>query len=151
MKIVIGRLLQFFYYFYQMRLLFLCFSILLSASSFSIAQEMLEFGDTPTTTKSPKYKPKHKDYKSKHKIQWVKSNGKNLLIGNPCMDELIHDMGFVYLVQPKGQAPNESGFQRNVHNLFAKLRITFRNGPFWKFKLKRWRKRCGAETGDFVG
>ncbi len=123
--------------------------IFLSLSTY--AQEKLEFGDTGTTTESPKYKSKKKDYKNKHKIQWVKNNAKGLLIGNPCMDEVIDDMGFVYLVQPKGQVLNDNEFQRNIHNFFAKLRITFRNGPFWKFKLNKWRKRCQTETGDFVG
>lgn len=67
------------------------------------------------------------------------------------MEEITQDMGFVYLVQPKGQAYNDNGFERNLHNFFAKLRITLKNGPFWKFKLKKWRKKCRAETGDFVG
>lgn len=116
-----------------------------------LAQDKLEFGNTSTTAKAPKYKSKKSDYKNKHKIQWVKNSSKGLLVGNPCMDDVTHDMGFVYLIQPKGQPLNESGFQRNVHNFFAKLRITFKNGPFWKFKLKKWRKKCQAETGDFVG
>lgn len=116
-----------------------------------MAQDKLVFGDTPTTAKSPKYKSNPKEYKEKRPIQWVKSSSKGLLIGNPCMEEVTNDMGFVYLVQPKGQEPNKSGFERNIHNFFAKIRITLRNGPLWKFKLKKKRRECGTETGDIVG
>lgn len=124
---------------------------ILCFSSNILAQEKLEFGDTPTTTKTPKYKTNPKKHKPKHKIQWVKNNGKGLLVGNQCMEEVIDEMGFVYLIQPKKQVLNDNEFQRNVHNFFAKLRITLKNGPFWKFKLKKWRKQCGAETGDYLG
>ena len=131
--------------------LFFALLVILCTGHRAYTQDQLKFGDTPTTTKSPKYKSNPKKYKNKHKIQWVKNNGKGLLLGNQCMEEVIDDMGFVYLVQPKGQVLNDSEFQRNIHNFFAKLRITFRNGPLWKFKLKKWRKQCAAETGDFVG
>jgi hypothetical protein len=129
------------------------FIFLLAAlyTSAAYAQDDLKFGDTGTTTKAPKYKSNRKDYKHRRPIQWVKNNGTNLLIGNPCMEETTQKMGFVYLVQLKGNAPNESEFHRLMHNLFAKLAITFRNGPFWKFKLKKKRRQCRAETGDFVG
>ena len=115
------------------------------------AQDDLKFGDTGTTAKAPKYKSNPKDYKKQRPIQWVKNDARNLLIGNPCMEEMTQRMGFVYLIQPKGESPNENEVQRNLHNFFAKLKITFRNGPFWKFKLKKKRRNCGAETGDFVG
>lgn len=129
-------------------------SIFFLVSTSLLAQESndkLEFGDTGTTTKSPKYKSNKRDYKKKRPIQWVKNTAKDLLIGNPCMEEVTQEMGFVYLIQPKGASPNKNEVQRLLHNLFAKLAITFRNGPFWKFKLKKKRKECGMETGDIVG
>lgn len=125
--------------------------ILFAVVTAGMAQDKLEFGDTPTTANMPKYESRPSDYKNKHKIQWVKNNTKGLLQGNPCMDEVTHEMGFVYLIQPKGQPYNKSEWQRNIHNLAAKIRITLRNGPFWKFKLQSWRKKCRAETGDFAG
>ncbi|WP_222933105.1 hypothetical protein, partial [Fulvivirga aurantia] len=112
-------------------------------------------GDTGTTTNSPKYKPKHKNYKNKKPIEWVKNSPKGLLIGNPCMEDVYKDMGFRYVIQTKqktkygGNYMNE--FDRFWHNMVAKLRLTFKNGPFWKFKLKKKRKECRALTGDFVG
>ena len=125
--------------------------LLLFLSTSAIAQQELKFGDTPTTNKNPKYKQRHKDYKRKHPIHWVKKDARGLLIGNPCMEKVFRDMGFVYLVQPKGQRGNKTNFGRFTHNFFAKFGILFRNGPFWKFKLKKKRKDCRAQTGDYNG
>ena len=122
----------------MVRCILLCIFCLLGTSL--LAQEKLDFGDTGTTNKAPKYKSNPKDYKQKRPIQWVKNTAKDLLIGNPCMEEVTQEMGFVYLIQPKGASPNKNDVQRLMHNLFAKLAITFRNGPFWKFKLKKKRK-----------
>jgi len=118
------------------------------------AQDKLDFGDTPATNKSPKYKSNNKDFKEKRPIEWVKNSPEGLLIGNPCMEELRSNMGFVYVVQTNNRSiykTRMNGFDRFWHNLFAKLRITFRNGPFWKFKLKKKRKECREITSDFVG
>lgn len=115
------------------------------------AQEKLDFGDTPTTNSDPKYRSNPKEYKNKNVIHWVKTSSKGLLLGNRCMEEVTTNMGFVYLIQPKGQQGNKTGFNRFTHNFAAKLRITFRNGPFWRFKLKKKTKECRKETGDFVG
>ncbi len=115
------------------------------------AQEDLRFGDTPTTNKDAKYKPRDKDYRQKALIHWVKPDAKGLLIGNKCMDEVTYKMGFIYLVQPKGQPGHRTEFGRLTHNFFAKMGIFFRNGPFWKFKLKKKAKECRRLTGDFMG
>lgn len=114
-------------------------------------QNDLKFGDTGTTNKAPTYKPNSKRYKNKHMVQWIKNDAKGLLLGNKCMQDITNEMGFIYVVQPKGQAGNRSEFGRLVHNFFAKIGITLRNGPFWKFKLKKKRKECRSSTGDFVG
>ncbi|MBL6448028.1 hypothetical protein JMN32_17050 [Fulvivirga sp. 29W222] len=123
---------------------------LLSAGT-CYGQDDLKFGDTGTTNKASKYKPNAKMHKKRRMIQWVKSDAAGLLQGNRCMDEITNDMGFVYVVQPKGQVGNRSEFGRLAHNFFAKIGITFRNGPFWKFKLKKKRRECRRSTGDFVG
>ncbi len=115
------------------------------------AQEKLQFGDTPTTNTDPKYKSKHKDHRQKKLIHWVKPNARGLLIGNKCFDEVTNKMGFIYLIQPKGQPGNKSEMGRLTRNFFAKTGILFRNGPFWKFKLKKKTKDCRRQTGDFTG
>ncbi|GAA0890687.1 hypothetical protein GCM10009122_03660 [Fulvivirga kasyanovii] len=117
----------------------------------SYGQDDLKFGDTGTTNKAPKYKPNAKNHKNKRMIQWVKSDAKGLLLGNKCLKEVTDDMGFIYVVQPRGQAGNRSEIGRLAHNFFAKIGITLRNGPFWKFRLKKKRKECRRSTGDFVG
>ncbi|MEM6524826.1 MAG: hypothetical protein AAGF85_04250 [Bacteroidota bacterium] len=132
-----------------MRVFFLL--VLLSFGYASLAQEKLEFGDTPTTNINPKYRSNHRDYKDRRIIHWVKTSPKGLLLGNRCMEEVTSKMGFVYLLQPNGLEGNKSGLNRFAHNFAAKLRITLRNGPFWRFKLKKKTKECRKETGDFVG
>lgn len=127
------------------------FILLIFFSTSALAQKELKFGDTPTTNKDPKYKQRHKDFKRKHVIHWVKTDTKGLLIGNPCMERVFADMGFVYQVEPKGQRSSKSGAGRLIHNFAAKTRIFFRNGPFWKFKLKKKRKGCRRQTGDYTG
>lgn len=118
----------------------------------SQAQDDLKFGDTRTTNrKSPTYKSRNKDFRKTHLIQWIKNDTKGLLLGNKCMEEVTRSMRFEYVVQPKGQPGNRSEFGRLTHNFFAKLGITFRNGPFWKFKLKKKRKECRRKTGDYMG
>ncbi|MEM6358913.1 MAG: hypothetical protein AAF149_05970 [Bacteroidota bacterium] len=117
----------------------------------SYAQKKLEFGDTPTTNAKPKYRSNPKEHKNRRVIHWIKTSSKGLLLGNRCVEKVTTDMGFVYLIQPKGQKGYKNGFNRFTHNFAAKFRILLRNGPFWKFKLKKKTNECRKETGDFVG
>lgn len=125
--------------------------LLVSISSFAQDEDDLKFGNTATTNKSPTNKPKHKELKKKRPIQWVKNNPEGLLLGNKCMQDVTTDMGFEYVIQHKGQSSYKSEVARLAHNLTAKIGILFRNGPFWKFKLKKRRKECREKTGDYVG
>lgn len=129
--------------------------VLITFFGHTYAQDGLQFGDTGTTTKSPKYKSRKKDFKEKKPIEWVKNSPNGLLLGNPCMEEVTTEMGFIYVIQTKNQTKfggqKMNGFDRFWHNLGAKLRIMFKNGPFWKFKLKKKRKECRELTGDYVG
>lgn len=126
-------------------------ALLILLSTSAMAQKQLKFGDTPTTNKNPKYKQRAKDYKRKHVIHWVKKETKGLMIGNPCMERVFAEMEFVYLIEGKGQRNRKNGIQRFAHNFAAKARIFWRNGPFWKFKLKKKRKECRRQTGDYTG
>lgn len=125
--------------------------LLIFLSTSALAQKNLKFGDTPTTNRNPKYKQRHKDFKRKPVIHWVKTETKGLLIGNPCMDRVFAEMGFVYQIEGKGQRSSKSGAARFFHNFAAKTRILLKNGPFWKFKLKKRRKACRRQTGDYNG
>ena len=119
-------------------------------ASVAMAQDdELNFGDTETTNTKPTYKAKNK--KSKRPIQWIKNDSEGLLLGNLCMQEVTNDMGFVYLIQVKDTPGYKDEFGRLVHNFGAKVGIMFRNGPFWKFRLKKERKNCRESTGDYMG
>jgi hypothetical protein len=38
-----------------------------------------------------------------------------------------------------------------AHNFITHIALTFRNGPFWKRKVKKRIKFCRTTTGDFIG
>jgi len=114
-------------------------------------QTSIDFGTTGMTSHDPKNKQNGKDFKERRLVHWIKNDGKNLLIGNPCMNDVTHGMGFEYVVQVKGQPGNRNGFGRFMHNVGSKTVILFRNGPFWKIKLKRKRNECRRLTGDHIG
>lgn len=115
------------------------------------AQEKLKFGDTGKTNTSPTYTPKDKKIKKRKPLQWVKNSPNGLLIGNSCMEEVFSDMGFIYTIQRKGRIDTMNELHRFFHNMMVKLKLSFKNGPFWKFKLKKKRKECRELTGDYVG
>ena len=100
---------------------------------------------------STKMKKDAKKYKQKYMVQVIKNDTQGLLMGNPCMEEVTQEMGFIYVAQPKGQPGNNTALQRNVYNFLAKLKITLRNGPFWKSQLNKKRNECRRSTGDFTG
>ena len=125
--------------------------VILSLPSHVYAQDdELKFGDTNTTNTKPTYETNKKS-KNKRLIQWIKNDSEGLLLGNKCMEEVMKEMGFEYVIQLKGQPGYRNEFGRLAHNLGAKIGIMFRNGPFWKFKLKKKRNQCREQTGDFVG
>lgn len=89
--------------------------------------------------------------KSKRLLQIIRNDTRGILYGNKCFEEVTHDMGFEYVVQPKGQPRNGSNFSRFLHNFGVKTAIFFKNGPFWKFKVKKRRRECQEASGDFTG
>jgi len=115
------------------------------------AQSSKDFGTTGNTSKKPHHKRNDKPHQDRRLAHWIKNDSKGLLIGNACMNDVTHGMGFEYVVQIKGQPGNRTGFGRFMHNFGTKTVILFRNGPFWKFKLKRKRNECRRLTGDHLG
>ncbi len=108
-------------------------------------------GTTGNTSHNPRNTHNPKDHQNRRLVHWIKNDSKDLLIGNACMNEVTHGMGFEYVVQLKGQPGNRHEFGRLINNFGAKTTIFFRNGPFWKIKLKRKRKECRRLTGDHIG
>ncbi|MGK7389008.1 MAG: hypothetical protein ACNS60_01600 [Candidatus Cyclobacteriaceae bacterium M2_1C_046] len=130
-----------------MRVLLLIFLLLYTADGFA---QSYEGGTTSKTSLKPFHKERNED-KKKSLLAWIKNDPKKTLIGNRCMEEVTQEMGFEYVLQPKGQPGNRSEFGRLVHNFGVKVGLLFKNGPFWKIKLNKKRKECMAKTGDYMG
>lgn len=130
-----------------MRFLLLIFFFNLAISGFS---QSYEGGSTSKTSRKPLHK-EQSEAKQRNLLAWIKNNPKKTLVGNRCMEEVTREMGFEYVLQPKGQRGNRSEFGRLVHNLGVKVALFFKNGPFWKIKLNRKRKECMAKSGDYMG
>lgn len=81
----------------------------------------------------------------------IKNNPQGTLYGNPCFKEVSHRFGFEYLLAPVGMAPYRYNFSRSMHNLGVNVLLFFRNGPFWKLRVKKKFHECKYGYGDFVG
>jgi hypothetical protein len=128
-------------------------SVLLLFTSLSLVygQNDLVFGDTANTNTAPSNKQLDKSQKSRKIVLWIKNDSKGLLIGNPCMEDVLQEMGFNYLIQFKGKPGQKKALARYIHNKGVKTTIFFRNGPFWRMKLNKKRRECRLSTRDFVG
>ena len=81
----------------------------------------------------------------------IKDNSEGTLYGNPCFKEVSHEFHFEYLIAPKGLKPNRNNFTRDFHNLGVNIILFFRNGPFWKARMKKKFQQCKYGYGDYVG
>jgi hypothetical protein len=106
---------------------------------------------TGATDKETKINKKKQAPKKRRPLYIVRKDTQNILYGNRCFLDVQRAMGFEYLVQPKGQPLNRSGFSRNLHNLGVKFVLLFKNGPFWQIRLSKRKKECQKLSGDFVG
>ena len=125
--------------------------LLFSSPSFGQVRKDRGFGTTTKTSNEPDHKPRDKDYKTRNLLEWIKNNPKKTLIGNGCFEEVTRAMGFEYLIQPKHHPSHKPELARLAHNFGVKFVLFFRNGPFWKFKLKKRRRECRELMGDYVG
>lgn len=130
-----------------MRLPVILFCLFFIGTAYS---QSADFGTTSNTSLNPTHLKKE-PVKKKHLLALIKNKPKNTLAGNKCMDEVTKSMGFEYVLQPKGSAGNRTELGRLVHNFGVKMALIFKNGPFWKFKLKKRRKECKDKTADYVG
>jgi len=134
-----------------MRFFYMAFFISMSISTTVYCQDSLVFGDTANTNITPTNKKEDKGQKHRRIVQWVKNDSKGLLIGNPCMEDVMAEMGFTYLIQMEGMSVYKNTIGRYFHNKGVKIKLFFRNGPFWRVKLKKKRRECRLQTRDFVG
>ena len=73
------------------------------------------------------------------------------LMGNECVESYTRELGFEY-VYPF----SSPGIPRNDLYIFANnrwngLRLMFKNGLFWKRKVKKRIKACRLSSGDYRG
>jgi hypothetical protein len=120
---------------------------LIVAPAFSQTDDVSE----TNVTSFNKVDKKKEGPKEKKLIQIIKNDTKGILYGNRCFEEVTTDMGFEYVVQPKGQPGNMNEFGRNMHNFWSKFKLFFKAGPFWKSKVNKKVRECRELSGDFVG
>jgi hypothetical protein len=137
-------------FYYQSFIIFSLITFFVGNIAFSQEENQNPF-PTPNTVIGAKPDPK-KQKEKEEKIRFIiKNDTKNTLSGNLCFEEETRKMGFQYLAIPKGQPPNKNGFNRFWHNLGVRTMIFFKNGPFWKSKVKKKLDDCRYGSGDYVG
>jgi hypothetical protein len=121
--------------------------IILALLAFPVAAQ-----NQPLITNNTSGKSVKEGKQSSRKIRYIISNNTGrTLYGNKCVEEFTSKMGFRYLAIPPGQPGNRSKFGRFIHNFGVKTVLLFRNGPFWKHKVKKRIRECRQKMGDFVG
>ena len=125
----------------------------LSYSSFSQAKQNKdgeEYFDGGVSNPKP-LTPSSKEAARKKVVYILKYNNKGLLTGNACVKEETVKMGFEYMEVCN---PNASNFFNRVwvgmYNFGTNVKLTFKNGPGWKGRLKKKIAACRRNSGDFV-
>lgn len=81
----------------------------------------------------------------------IKNNPKDLLYGNPCVEDETLRLGFKYTVQNPGLPGTLKPVTLFIHNLKIYTRLTLTKSPFWKMILNRRVKDCRERSGDWMG
>jgi hypothetical protein len=92
-----------------------------------------------------------KQAKRNRYIRIITSDVHRIGYGNRCAAQATHRMGFEYVPMPIGEIEEKSRLYYFMHNQSSRLKIAFKNGPFWQYKLKRYVRECRRTTGDFTG
>jgi hypothetical protein len=87
----------------------------------------------------------------KEKLFIIIKKPHKVLYGNPCMEEITHNMGFEYLLIPNTDAEGYTNAHPFWHNLKMRFKLMGKNGIFYRRKLKRAIEFCREMSGDFVG
>ncbi|MDX2304018.1 MAG: hypothetical protein NW226_14525 [Microscillaceae bacterium] len=101
-----------------------------------------------TITVTGDYKDAIRTPTRKNYISLYKRDANKLLLGNPCAEEKMRELGFKYVVVPRNF--QMSGSRYFFHNMWANTKLFFRNGPFWKSRLRNKVEKCRQQTHDFV-
>ncbi len=79
------------------------------------------------------------------------SDPKKVLYGNPCVEEVIFDLGFKYMLIPETKIDGYINEDPVWHNFKTHMKLMFKNGPFYRSKVRKAIKSCRTASGDFVG
>lgn len=115
----------------------------------TIREKSLVTGKEVTISIRGEYKDMAKTVERYRPIIIFKRESGTLMLGNPCAERVMRRYRFTYELVP--QNLNMSPFRYFFHNFWAKTRLMFKNGPFWKGKMRRKIEKCRELTGDFVG
>ena len=134
-----------------MRYLFIVVLMFIStALVYGQEDEVLHFGTTEKTDEEATYDSKGK-HKEKKVLLLVRTDPRRVLDGNKCFKEYQQSIGVRVAKLEKGEPGNYNDMSRFAHNLGVRVRGTFRNGPFWVWKMNRKLKECKAQLHDFLG
>lgn len=102
-------------------------------------------------TSTTSYEPSHKINKNHTIIPIYLSvnSTRSVLYGNPCATNITREMGFEYHILTKME--KETITNPEWQNFLAEIKVFFKNGPFWKAKVRRGIEDCRRKTGDYVG
>lgn len=114
--------------------------------SSSFAQTGKKNSPPETSTTNPNVH--HKIKKKKQLLEIYRDRGKWILYGNKCADDFTKEYGFKYVIISDNRKLNAGEV---LHNFFTNFKLTFKNGPFWKIKLKKKLKECRSRTADEMG
>ncbi len=104
-----------------------------------------------TDVKAKVNKRKERPKGKRHYMTIVKNDTKKTLYGNKCFEDFTRKLGFVYIIQIKGQSGSLNGFTRFWHNAATKTALVFTAWPWWKLRVNKKYKECRKSSGDFVG
>jgi len=116
--------------------------------------ERLQEPITSTTNTNKNAKPNPWDYATGYTHNFlfiIKKNTVGTLYGNPCFQQATQEMGFEYVVMPKGMAGYRNEASRFFQNLPVWSKLVLSKGPFWKLRIKKRFNECKYGTGDYVG
>jgi len=116
-----------------------------------LAQKGSPYATDPTPKTKNKVSPDKDPQKEKRYLTIWRRNTKGTLYGNRCGTEVTRKCGFEYVIVTAKQRGGPSRFRRAMHNAGVNFLLFFRNGPFWKFRLRKRLKRCRYQTGDYMG
>lgn len=80
-------------------------------------------------------------------VEIRKTNTRNTYTGNLCADEIARKYHFKYVFDHDGG----NGIRYFVANQLKFMRLTFKNGLFWKARYRHELRDCVSRSGDFVG